>query len=225
MNLRLAFLLLFVSAFGAAQPRLVLAAARHDFGPIEPARAVSHRFTATNAGTSTLTISRLRPSCGCTSTVVGQQILAPGESTELEVAFNPAGMRGKVEKTVQVVSDDPARPIQLLTFQAEVLPEIRVSTEEVVFTGLSRRDRRKASVKLETGTGQPIVVRDVELSEAPWLGVATREVGDDLWVDFLLVARKLPPGKGSGIDTIALHVANPRPSVVNLTVRWALRHQ
>jgi hypothetical protein len=121
-----------------------------------------------------------------------------------------------------VESDDPAQPVQALTFQAEVLPAVITATDQVWFRDLARNYRRKASVKLETGTGQPIRLNDVEMSKAPWLGVATREEGRNLWVDFDLLARSLPKGQLSGTDTVTLQVANPNPSSVLLSVHWTL---
>jgi hypothetical protein len=53
--------------------------------------------------------------------------------------------------------------------------------------------------------------------------VATREQGDNIYVDLELVARLLPPGRSSGVDTIDLHLANPNPSLVQLRILWARR--
>jgi len=206
-----------------AQSRLVLDATDHDFGKLAPGTAVTHRFKATNGGNAPLTINHLSPSCGCTSTVVGKSFLLPGESTELEVTFNPEGQSGLVHKSVRVESDAAVDPIQTLTFQAEVLPDILPSTTTVRFQDLLRADHRKASVRLSSGTAKGISLSDVDLSEAPWLGVATREEGRDLWVDFELLASRLPKDKLHGDDTVRLHVSNPNPSEVNLTVHWELR--
>ena len=205
------------------QPRLSLAEPDFDFGRIGPVQIVTHRFKASNTGSAPLTIANLAASCGCTSTVLGRKTLAPGESTELEVTFNPAGQHGVTRKAVQVFSDDPVAPAQTLTFQADVLAVILVSPEEVRFTDLTPRDRRKASVKVESLSGQPILLSNAELSEAPWLGVATREEDNNLWVDLDLLARRLPPARLSGIDTINLHVNNPGPSIVTVNVRWERR--
>jgi len=69
-------------------------------------------------------------------------------------------------------------------------------------------------------SGAPVTVRDVGLSEAPWLGVATREGGPDLYVDFELLARSLPKQRSSGTDTVVLHLENPRPTIVRIKVIW-----
>jgi hypothetical protein len=205
------------------KPHLVLDETHYEFGRIGPAAVVTHRFKASNGGDAPLTITKLNASCGCTSTLVGQGTLAPGESTELEVTFNAMGHPGPNQKSVEVVSDDPVQPVQILSFGAEVMQDIEPVVQEVRFDGLVSKDRRKASVKLASETGQPIRVVSADLSDSPWLGVATREEGDDVYVDLELVARLLPPGKPSGVDTIGLHLANPNPSVVQLRILWQRR--
>ena len=203
-----------------AAPHLLLEPTHHDFGKLAPDTVASHRFKLTNTGGANLFIFRVEPSCGCTSTVLGQGALAPGESTDVEVRFNTAGWKGPVQKSVRVVSNDPAEPNQTLSFDADVQADFTVSAEEVAMRDLGRKDRRKASVKIVSNTGKAVLVENVELSPAPWLGVATREVGTNLFVDFDLHARLLPPGQSTGVDTIAVHILNPRAAVINLKVRW-----
>jgi hypothetical protein len=228
MPLRVPFLLPGVAAICLAQapqgpPRLVPDRLSHDFGQLAPGTRATHRFLLRNAGGAPLTIAKVVPSCGCTSSVVGKTLLAPGESTALDVTFDTTGLRGPAQKSVQVLSDDPANPSLALAFQAEVLAEVLAATDLVRFQDLGPKDRRKASVKLVSTTGQAIHVTDVELSPAPWLGVATREDGEGLWVDLDLLAKRLPPGQRSGTDSIALHLVNPGPSVVQLKVHWIRR--
>jgi hypothetical protein len=225
--MRLAFISLAVPvialAQAAAQPRLTLETTHYDFGRLPPDTAITHRFKLTNTGNAPLLISRLSVSCGCTSSVVGKQTLDPGESTGLEVTYDSTGNRGPIQKSVTVASNDPILPLQTLTFEADVATAVKVADDQVWFENLAPGDRRKRSVRLESGTGQPIQVTAVDLSPAPWLGVATRMEGNDLWVDFTLLARNLPPGRLAGIDTATLQVQNPKPSTVTLTVHWVQR--
>jgi hypothetical protein len=220
--MRIAHLALLVPALCMAQdpPRLALDATRHDFGRVLPDARSFHRFRLTNAGGAPLKILGLHPSCGCTSTVLGKDALAPGESTELEVTFNAVGLRGPARKSVVIATNDPARPNQELFIDADVLADVSATPEEVRFQGLTPRDRRKATVKLESATSEPLTLTDVTLSLAPWLGVATREEGRVVYLDLDLAARLLPPGQLAGTDTIAVHVLNPRPSVVEVKVVW-----
>jgi hypothetical protein len=206
-----------------ALPRLTVDAPVHDFGALVQGATATHRFRLTNAGGGTLHINRAQATCGCTSTVVGRSELGPGESTELEVSFNSQGIMGKVRKSVQVFSDDPQEPVLGLAIQAEIMVDVVPPSRIVEIQDLAAGDDRKLSVKFDSGTGQPIVVTDADLSEAPWLGVATRQEGKALWVDLELLARRLPRDRWRGTDTIGLHVRNPRPSMVNLEVRWGRR--
>ena len=227
--MRMPLLFLGVSAFCLGQappqapPRLAPDSVHYDFGQLAPGTRATHRFTLRNAGGSDLTITKVAASCGCTSSVVGRSTLAPGEETGLDVTFDTTGLQGPAQKSVQVLSNDPATPSFALSFQAEVLAVVLAETQRVQFRNLTPNDRRKASVKLVSTTGQAIHVADVVLSPAPWLGVTTREAGEELWVDLDLVARRLPPGQKSGTDTIGLHLVNPGPSEVQLKVHWARR--
>ena len=214
-------LVLACAGLALAQPRAVLESDHFDFGSIPQGARVFHRFPLVNQGDAPLEVLKVDSACGCTTVVVGRKVLAPGERIELEVAFASAGLRGPVNKTVQVSTNDPDRPQQVLNIQAVVQADVVVTSDEVQFLDLAAGDRRRASIKLSSGTGHALAVADVELSPAPWLGVATREAGQDLYVDFDLLARRLPKGRLAGTDTITLHLENPEPLKVTLKVQWA----
>lgn len=126
-----------------------------------------------------------------------------------------------INKTVDVTTNDPIQVRRTLNLQAEVMAEIFLASDEVTLLDLAPGQRRKATVMLESGTGQPITVANVELSNAPWLGVATREAGRNLFVDLDLLSTRLPRGRENGTDTITLHLENPKPVSVTLKVNWA----
>jgi hypothetical protein len=205
------------------QPHIVFEATHHDFGRIGPDTKVSHRFKVTNTGKAYLNITHLNPSCGCTSTVVGKWSLAPNESTEIEVTFNPAGFRGLNRKSLQVVSDDPGYPTQTLTFEATVVRDITPSTESIFFQDLVRSAPRKASVRLESGNGKPVQIKQAKAEGAPWLGIGSRQDGLNAWVDLTLDGSKVPAGKLVGADLVTVRAGNPKESVITLTVQWEMR--
>jgi hypothetical protein len=207
----------------APAPRLFVGERHHDFGRIAQNTSATYRFQLENRGDAPLHITGVKATCGCTSTVAGKDLLAPGESTEVEVTYHSAGTVGPVHKTVEVSSDDPAQALLALEFDAEVKGPATLSQGRVLFLDLTAKSRAKASVKVTSETGKPIDITDVDLSPAPWLGVKTRVVGREAWVDLDLVAAKLPPDQLAGVDTIGLHVINPAPSVLPLLVQWQRR--
>ena len=204
-------------------PHMVFDAMHHDFGKIGPDAKVTHVFKVTNDGKGYLNITRLNPSCGCTSTVLGKWSLAPGESTQIEATFNPKGFHGLARKSIQVVSDDPGNPTQTLTFEAEVIREITASTESVFFQDVVRTVPRKATVKLEATGGKPFQVTDIKAPDAPWLSFASRGAGADTLVDITLDGRKLPSGKLIGADVVSIGTSNPRVPTISVSVQWELR--
>jgi hypothetical protein len=204
-------------------PRLEVDDRTHDFGRVEPDAEVVHRFRLTNSGGAALRITRVIPGCGCTSALAGSERLEPGQATDLTVTFDPAGYSGPVTKFIDVFSDDPAREKTILVIKADVRRAVQAAVDEVWFRDLAPGDDRQDSVRLRSGTGQPLRVTGVDLSPAPWLGVATRQEGLDQFVDLELLARRLPRRRLAGTDTIDLHVANPDPRVVHLSVHWQKR--
>jgi hypothetical protein len=212
-----------VVCLAQAVPHISFEATHFDFGKISADAKVSHQFKVSNSGQAPLNITRLNPSCGCTSTVLGKWTLAPGESTQIEVSFNPAGFRGLSRKSIQVVSDDPASPTTTLTFEADVVREIMPSTDSVFFQDLVRTVPRKASVKLSTGTDRPVALTDAKAPGAPYLAMALRQDGKDAWVDITLDGRKIPAGRQVGADAILVRTSNPKVPSITLTVQWEMR--
>lgn len=205
------------------QPHINFDSLHFDFGKIPGDAKVVHRFKVTNTGKATLNITRLNPSCGCTSTVLGKWSLAPEESTEVEVTFNPAGFGGLSRKSVQVVSDDPANPMVTLTFQADVVREVNPSTETVFFQDVVRTVPRKASVRLSSGNNRPVRVTDTRAPGASWLSAKTRPEGNDAWVDITLDGRKIPTSKMVGADPVIIRTTSSKVPSVTIMVQWEMR--
>ena len=215
---------LMLSTLGAAQaPTIAVDQPHFDFGKIFTDAKAVHRFKVTNKGTAALNISRLNPSCGCTSTVIGQWTLNPGQSTDVEATFNPAGFQGPIHKSIQVVSNDPATPTLNLTFEAEVLREISASQYAVFFQDVLRTAPSRTSVKLTSGTGKPVHVTEAKAPGAPWLSANIRPEGNDAWVDIVLDGRQVPPGRQSGTDAVVVRTDSAKVPLINLTAQWELR--
>jgi hypothetical protein len=207
----------------AQTPVITFEQTAHDFGKIGTDRKVSHRFKVTNTGQGTLNITRLNPSCGCTSTVLGKWSLAPGESTEVEANFDPRGFRGKVHKSIQVVSDDPAHGNVTLTFEAEVIQDIMPSTTTVFFYDLPRTASKKATVRLASGNGQPVQVKETKAPGAPYLSATVKTEGNDAILDIDLDGRKVSAGKQRGVDSLTVITTSEKMPVITLNVQWELK--
>ncbi len=63
---------------------------------------VTALYTLLNKGKVPLIISEVENTCGCTSTIVGQDVIQPNAKTTIEVRFNTEGWMGEQEKEIKV---------------------------------------------------------------------------------------------------------------------------
>jgi hypothetical protein len=94
-----------------------------DFGRISHGESREHHFIFTNTGQSELIIRAVRSGCGCTATEPQKSLLRPGESSSIYAVFNSRGFRGRQNKGITVISNDPANQSVLLRVTGEVLSE------------------------------------------------------------------------------------------------------
>jgi len=111
-------------------PKLIIQQNEYDFGDIKQGEKVSHVFVLTNTGGDLLTITNVRPSCGCTAALPEKNKLAPGESTNLKVTFNSSGRSGKQKKLITITSNDPENPEQIITIKGVI---IKPNAESAVY--------------------------------------------------------------------------------------------
>jgi hypothetical protein len=207
---------------GVPAPVIAVDQPHFDFGKLYTETKAVHRFKVANKGNAPLNITKLNASCGCTSTVIGQWTLNPGQSTEIEATFNPTGFRGLIHKSIQVVSNDPATPNLNLTFEAEVLREIMPSPESIFLQEVIRSVPQKRSVKFTSASG-PVHLTEAKAAGAPYLTAAIRPEGKEAWVDVVLDGRLVPAGRTVGTDVIVVRTDNPKVPLINLTVQWEMR--
>jgi rhodanese-related sulfurtransferase len=105
----------------SAAPVLSVDNAAYDFGSVIEGTIVTHKFILTNTGDETLTISKVRASCGCTTTGLSDSTLGPGESVDLEARVDTTSFSGQIGKAVYVDSNDPATPTLTLRITGTVI--------------------------------------------------------------------------------------------------------
>jgi len=209
---------------GTKTPVITFPTTHHDFGKIGPERKVSYRFKVTNTGKAYLNITRLNPSCGCTYTMMGKWSLAPDESTEVEVSFNPAGFRGPVRKSLQVISDDPANPTVTLTFEADVIQDVIPDTTALFVNDLIRNTTRSTTLRLRSGNGKPVQVKDVKIPGAAYVTAIPRQEGNDVILDITVDAKKISAGKRMGADSISIITTSERNPRIEVAIQWSLKN-
>jgi hypothetical protein len=79
-----------------------------DFKTINQGQSIDHVFAFKNTGKSDLIIRKTKTTCGCTVVNPSKEIIKAGETAELKVRFNSAGKKNKQNKSITVITNDPA---------------------------------------------------------------------------------------------------------------------
>ena len=90
-----------------------------DFGKITQGDKVKHDFKLTNDGKTDLLIRNVKTSCGCTA-VKNENIVKPGETTNLSIEFNSRGKRNRQNKSITVITNDPKNSTTVLRIMGTV---------------------------------------------------------------------------------------------------------
>lgn len=92
----------------------------YDFGDINQGDEVEHTFTIKNEGKRDLIIRRVKTSCGCTAVTPEKKVISQNESVPLKVKFNSRGKRGRQNKSITVITNDPKNPTSILRVSSNV---------------------------------------------------------------------------------------------------------
>ena len=107
----------------AMAPKLVAPERVKDVGKVAKSEKIDVVFAIRNEGATPLNITDVRPSCGCTVAKFDKTI-GPGASGEVHATVDTADFNGAINKTLTVLSNDPANPRVQLTIKAEVQAQV-----------------------------------------------------------------------------------------------------
>ncbi len=105
----------------------------YDFGEATDGDMVIHKFPFKNTGKSDLIIRKVKASCGCTATLVGDKVIKKGKSSYIEAKFNTRGRGGhKQYKTITVITNDPEHPQIILRLHGFVKKKTAAQQQQPV---------------------------------------------------------------------------------------------
>lgn len=98
LSLITATMILPLAAAVMAGPQLSIPESEFHFGKVPQSCTISHTFWLYSVGDDTLRITKIIPGCGCTKAPVEDSVLAPGDSTRLDILFDTGRYGGYVTK-------------------------------------------------------------------------------------------------------------------------------
>lgn len=106
-------------------PKIEFLENEHDFGTIKQGEKTSYNYSFSNTGESDLVIRKIKTTCGCTATNPEKMVIKPGESSHITVTYNSAGKKGKEQKTITVITNDP----QQSTISLKIMGNVEEKTQ------------------------------------------------------------------------------------------------
>ena len=103
-------------------PRITVEPASFDFGSVFVGGTVDKEFVVRNFGSADLVLNSVVAACDCTVVEGYAKTIKPGASTPLRVRLEVGRYPGRVERSVLVKSNDPAKPSLEIKVAATVQP-------------------------------------------------------------------------------------------------------
>jgi hypothetical protein len=175
----------------------------HDFEIIEEKLGpVSHEFVFSNDGTLPLVISKVQPSCGCTSPEWTKEPIMPGKLGSINVRFDPKGRRGPFAKTITVFSNAKNSSIVLkikgyVDAKNDPLSEYRYSIDVIRLKSI-----HAAMGTVLKGSQKKKIIEIVNSSPDHDVRVGFGKVPE--YIGLRLIPKQLKPGE-EGIIEIVYH--------------------
>src|SRR5271168_3886753 len=110
----------------------------YDFGTALEGTMVNHVFKIKNNGQGYLEIRGVKTSCGCTTGTPSKSHVAPGDDSEISVAFDTRFQKGHQVRTIIAFTNDPNNPQVAMTMQGIIKKQVEAVPGEVAFGDVKR---------------------------------------------------------------------------------------
>lgn len=185
-----------------------------DFGKVKRGQKLTQTFTFRNFGKGPVVISALYTSCGCAVAELEKgKVYQPSETGRLVVILDTTHYKGKLTKTVSVLTDEKSRTSRTLTLHADVGEEVTAEPPIVDFGDVSIGDLEEKKVVIRhVNMTEPLKVSGVSFDHEH-LDIQQAEEGGNT-----VLTVKLRNGVQAGFIRDTLLVANNSPNLPQLPV-------
>ncbi|MDF1544458.1 MAG: DUF1573 domain-containing protein [bacterium] len=136
-----------------AGPKMEISDTTFNWGICTQRVNINHTFWIKSVGDETLRITHIKPGCGCTKAPVQDTVLAPGDSTQLQITLNTRAFRGNTVKKPEIRTN-ASEEAKILRLTLEPMPDadeirpVTVSALKLDVSQFTEKPRRKAKFKI-----------------------------------------------------------------------------
>lgn len=168
----------------------------HNFGTVARAAKTEYSFDFKNTTGQNIHISHVRASCGCTTPIVPNQTIAPGEEGAVIARLNTGSFLGQRGATLTVVFTQPSYREVQLRVDGYVRRDIVCNPGEIDFGKVTASEKARCEVDIQYAGRNDWQIKDV-VTDIPGLSfelVETRRDGGR--VGYSLTAEWTATGAG-----------------------------
>lgn len=170
-------------------PKAIVETPLYDFGTALEGKTVSHVFKIKNTGEGYLDIRGVKTSCGCTTGNPSKTHVAPGDESEISVAFDTRFQKGHQVRTIMAFTNDPDNPQATMTLQGVVKKQVEASPDQVNFATVRKGSEGTKEIVINDLVGNgPFTVGPISNSNSA----------------IMVTQEKRPDGKPGAILKVAL---------------------
>ncbi|MEL7585367.1 MAG: DUF1573 domain-containing protein [Prolixibacteraceae bacterium] len=92
----------------------------YDFGNIREGDRPEYTFIIQNKGKRELIIRDIKTSCGCTVVSPAKKVIGANERVPMKVIFDSSGKRGRQNKAITIITNDPKMPTSILRVSTNI---------------------------------------------------------------------------------------------------------
>jgi Protein of unknown function (DUF1573) len=187
----------------------------YDFGNAPANARITHDFVVRNNGNKTLKVIGLSPGCNCLSLASSALSLEKDEESRITAVLSLAGLHGQINRSIEVVTNDPVFPRAELVMRGEVTTVYDVSRYSVKLRAWSDNNNPVESViisgKKDT---KPFHIVSSEASTRV-IDVSSREVAPSKYIVEFRPARGT---QGPTSCRVVVNTDNPAESMIIIDV-------
>ena len=188
-------------------PQAILPNLSHDFGSVDQGRKVVHQFTIRNAGTASLTLTRvLLSESGMTAKM--KPAILPGEEATLTVEWDTAGVKGAVEGKAVLELNDPAKPQITFVLTGVVKQPIEFLPYQAIFASVYRGESGHRSVRIANNRERPLGISRLEQQGEHFHAAITPVESGKLYELEVTVPATVPTGRYT--EAVFLYTDDPK---------------
>lgn len=208
----------------AGQGRIVFFDETSDAGEIFDLEPAALEFKFRNVGGGPLTITSIKPTCGCTVPDMEQTVYEPNEVGTIKVAFDPKGRQGNVARTIQVFTDSITTPSKIITVKAFVKPVVLTIPADIVnFEAVNKGQSAVREVRVlgrfpEFEVSR-VSITDPMMYDTEVVPVGSAEVmGETLYEHLIRVTLKGDAAPGNHASTLTIRTNDERKPLFSMAV-------